>query len=195
MTVSKRIIIISILRLALLLERRLLVRRRRQGDARRAGRPGRGSNSLVEAQAGKGLLGVGGAGDAALEGGLADLVLRVAVAVVVDALVHDLVRHQRLDQLVVRCQQPPDVLLALHQLDVAQDLPPQLLADVEAVAALGVVGDTLVLAVDELESVDQIRAGDICGRDCLEQLTFLFLETEWLRFISLVFRGPKKGRR
>jgi len=96
MTVSKRIIVISIFRLALLLERGLLERGRRHGDTGRPGRlRGRG-DGLVEAQAGERLLGIRRAGDAALEGGPADLVLRVAVAVVVDALVHDLVRHQRL---------------------------------------------------------------------------------------------------
>ena len=187
-SVGKRIIVISVitvLRFALLFEHRFLERRRSHRDAGRARGPGGGS-SVVEAEAGKSLFGVRRAGNSALEGSFAELVLRVAVAVVVDALVHDLVCHQRFDEFVVGCQQPADVLLAFDQLDIAQDLSPEFLAYLKPVSALRIVRDPLILAIDELEGVDEVCAGHVGRRDCLEHLAFLLFKAERLRFVSFV---------
>ena len=70
-------------------------------------------------------------------------------------------------------------------MDIAQDLPAEDFAVLEPLDGFGIFADAFVFAVDELEGVHQVRAGDGGGGDGLEELGFFFFEVEGL--VVLVF--------
>ena len=107
------------------------------------------------------------------------MLLVLAIAVVLDALVHDLVRHERLDEIVIRREQAAYPLVALDELDVPQDLAAQQLARLEAAHDLGVVAHPALLAVHELQRVDEVGGRHGRRRDGLQDLALFALQAEW----------------
>lgn len=146
------------------------------------GRSGRGLLEEGEAchagrDAGVGGWGGVGAGADGRTGGVV-AVLVLAVGIVVHAAVHDLPGHEGGDELVVGAQEAPDPLVALDELDVAQDLAAQGLALVEAAHHVGAVGDAVGLAVDQLHAVEEVGGRDRGVGQGLQDGGFLAVEVE-----------------
>lgn len=84
----------------------------------------------------------------------------VAITVVVDAPVRDLVSRQRFYELVVSIDKASDPLVGLDILYVVQDLATQILAGVEASEYLRIIRHTLCLPIDQLKAIKQICGGN-----------------------------------
>lgn len=85
----------------------------------------------------------------------------ITVTVIVNAAVHDFIRGQSFDELVVGIDQAADPFVRFDVLDVTQNFFAQLFASLESAHDFLVVGDALVLAVDKLQAVEEI---DGCHR-------------------------------
>lgn len=133
--------------------------------------------------------------------------LVLAIAIVLDALVHNLIRHERLDEIVICREQATYPLVTLDELDVPQNLAAQQLARLEATHDLGIVAHAAALAVHALQRVDEIGGRHGRRRNGLEDLALFALQAEWLLgfagFLLLVFvlvagmpvGVPKEARR
>lgn len=116
--------------------------------------------------------------------------LLLTVTIVINALIRHFIRNQRFHQLIVCIQQTANPLLALHQLDIPQDLPAQRLARLEPLDAFGVFADARGLAVQVAHAVEQVCGGDGGVGDGGEHGGFLALEGEGF-LTALVGRGGR----
>ena len=88
------------------------------------------------------------------------LPLPFAVAIVLEALIQDLVRHERGDEFLVCVDQAAEPLLAFDVVDISQNLASEQFARFKPLNGCGIFTDALVLSVDEFQRVEEVRAGD-----------------------------------
>lgn len=115
---------------------------------------------------------------------LGEIIVRVAVGV--DGAVELLEGHEGGDQLIVGVQQAAQPLLRLDVVDVAEDLPTELLTRLEPLQGQLVLRDALPLPVDGLQRVGQVGRGDQGLGDVALHLLLFGFEVERLGLLALL---------